>query len=490
MKSRRLKKEFLEIRSLESTFIPKKRKYLINIAYKTGVELTPRTSEIAKAFGLGLEEEKEFVIYDNFELEIGEEDIVYVTGDSGSGKSVLLKKLKEIFKGKTADMDAVEIEEEKPIIETIGENVEEAIEFLSRVGLNDAFIFLRKYSELSDGQKYRYRLAKLVKSEAKIWVCDEFCSLLDRETAKIVAYNMQKLARKLRKGVFVATCHTDLLKDLKPNVHIHKKFGREVSVQYYVPKEEFDSECSVLKEIKIELGNRQDYSRLAGFHYRSHRLPPSRRIFKAVKNGETVGVIVYSYPALTVSSRKYALKEKLSLQKLNKRLSCISRVIVHPKYRSIGLGQRLVRETLARCGTPYVEAVAVMAKYNPFFEKAGMRRITMQKPSKQIVEMANRLLKLGFNLEKMSSKTYNLEILSGLSEKELEEVREALASYPHPRLVRHLAGKSMFMDRASWRKILEKASMEKLASLIRLVSILSQTKVYLFWQREETKIDG
>ena len=65
MKSKRLKREFLEITSLEGKFIPKKRKYIINIAYKTGVELTPRTSEIAKTFGLGIEDEREFVIYDN-----------------------------------------------------------------------------------------------------------------------------------------------------------------------------------------------------------------------------------------------------------------------------------------------------------------------------------------------------------------------------------------------------------------------------------------
>ena len=132
-----------------------------------------------------------------------------------------------------------------------------------------------------------------------------------------------------------------------------------------------------------------------------------------------------------------------------------------------------------------METIAVMAKYNPFFEKAGMKKITIQRPSKQIVKIANQLLKLGFNLERMSSKTYNLKILKGFSKEELEKVKRVLASYPHPRLVRHLVKKTMFMNKDSWRKALEKADFEKLASLIRLVSILSQTKVYLFWQREE-----
>ena len=104
--------------------------------------------------------------------------------------------------------------------------------------------------------------------------------------------------------------------------------------------------------------------------------------------------------------------------------------------------------------------------------------------------MANKLLELGFNLDRMSSKSYNLKVLMGFSEKELEKVREALASYPHPRLVRHLAGKATFMNKGSWRAELERAGVERLASLIRHVSILSQTKVYLFWQREPASIDG
>jgi len=131
-----------------------------------------------------------------------------------------------------------------------------------------------------------------------------------------------------------------------------------------------------------------------------------------------------------------------------------------------------------------------MAKYNPFFEKAGMKKIAVHKPSQKIVEMANKLLELGFNLDRMSSKSYNLKVLMGFSEKELEKVREALASYPHPRLVRHLTGKATFMNKNSWRAELEKAGVERLASLIRHVSILSQTKVYLFWQKEPASVDG
>jgi len=57
---------------------------------------------------------------------------------------------------------------------------------------------------------------------------EEFCAVLDQDTAKIVAFNKQKLTRKSSKGVIVATTHTDLFEDLKPSVHIHKQFGKEL----------------------------------------------------------------------------------------------------------------------------------------------------------------------------------------------------------------------------------------------------------------------
>jgi len=46
---------------------------------------------------------------------------------------------------------------------------------------------------------------------------------------------------------------------------------------------------------------------------------------------------------------------KMSMKELNEKLSVISRVVVYPKYRTIGLGTKLVKETLPLAGTPYVE---------------------------------------------------------------------------------------------------------------------------------------
>jgi len=224
------KREFFRIQKFRRRYDREAGKFVFNIAYKTAVEISPRTVAVAEAFGLGIDEEKEFQIYDNVELKIGRKDVVYITGDSGSGKSVLLKAVKNDLDDEAVDMADSHTDPDKPLIETVGETVEEGLELLSRVGLNDAFLFLRKYSQLSDGQKYRYRIAKLVESGKQWWIMDEFCSTLDRDTAKIVAFNLQKIARKEGKAVIAATTHTDLLGDLNPSVHIHSGLEKKLAL--------------------------------------------------------------------------------------------------------------------------------------------------------------------------------------------------------------------------------------------------------------------
>jgi hypothetical protein len=69
-------------------------------------------------------------------------------------------------------------------------------------------------------------------------------------------------------------------------------------------------------------------------------------------------------------------------------------------------------------GTPYVEMPAVMAKYNPFAEKAGMKKIAEQPPQKEPIRIAETLSRFGFNIHFLGSLKYVLSKLQTLSEKE------------------------------------------------------------------------
>jgi ABC-type lipoprotein export system ATPase subunit len=437
---------------------------------------------VAEGFGLGLDQWEKFVVYDNVELKIGPTDITLITGDSGSGKSVLLKALEKDIK-QDLGLSYININDilpiiGKPLIETVGETLEEGLELLSKVGLNDAFLFLRSYEQLSDGQKYRYKIAKMMESKAQFWVMDEFAATLDRDTAKIVAYNLQKLARQQGKAVLAATTHTDLFEDLNPSVHIHKRFGKEITVNYY--PNESAKECSLIKEMLTLEGSTEDWRKLAGFHYRSHKIVGPRKIFCLKRDQELCGVIVYCYPPPTCFGRRLVLP-KMTMKELNEKLSIITRIVVHPKYRTIGLGVKLVKETLAKAGTPYVEMPAVMAKYNPFGEKAEMRKIAEQPPPKEALKIAETLQHLGFNIQLLGSEKYVLNKLQTLNDEDLEKLREAFIKHCHARFMKYFFCHIPFGKKKAYVEEINKASLERLARLIKVCGFLLQSKIYLFW---------
>ncbi|MCP8320825.1 MAG: hypothetical protein H3Z52_07785, partial [archaeon] len=148
--------------------IPKKI-FKIDKSFSTKSEITKRTVEISDAFGIGVDEAKNFVIFKDFTVDINPKDIVYITGESGSGKSVLLRELAykissiEDFGGVIRDSD-LEINQDEILVEGVGKDTKDALNILSMAGLNEAFLFLRHYRELSDGQRYRHKIAKMLAS--------------------------------------------------------------------------------------------------------------------------------------------------------------------------------------------------------------------------------------------------------------------------------------------------------------------------------------
>jgi len=202
----------------------------------------------------------------------------------------------------------------------------------------------------------------------------------------------------------------------------------------------------------------------------------------SLKRGEELcGVIVYCYPPPTCFGRILVLP-KMSMKELNEKLSIISRVVVHPKYRTIGLGVKLVKETLANAGTPYVEMPAVMAKYNPFAEKAGMQKIAQQPPPSEALKIAETLHDLGFNTQLLGSEKYVLNKLQTLGDKEVAKIREAFIRNSHARFMKYFFPHQLFGKKEVYAEGVRKASVEKLAHLIKVCGFLMQTKVYLFWK--------
>ena len=400
----------------------KEYKFNITIEFNTKTELTPRMIEVSEAFGLGVSEEKHFVIYKDFKIGFNKGDVMFITGDSGGGKTLLLRELNNhpdiVHKINLYD---VEPDPDEVIIENIGKDLEEGVRYLSSMGLNDAFIFLRKYKELSDGQKYRYRLAKALSMKPKFLFIDEFCANLDRVTAKVIAYNLQRVVRRTNAVLIAATTHRDLIDDLQPSVLVDKKFMDEVEVTY----SDYEKRgVSFKDEVVVSEGCMADYKKLNKYHYKNTKTNfPFMKITKATYKGDLVGVGVHSPPFLQTKGRtikfegKYSHMKKHIVAEINKLFIRGARYVISPKYRACGLGQKLVLDSLPYIkDKKYLEVIAVMGKYNPIFEKCGMEKIEISEekdpPTNRLTQwMKEKQLKL----DEIHNPKYFVSFVDGLS---------------------------------------------------------------------------
>ena len=138
-----------------------------------------------------------------------------------------------------------------------------------------------------------------------------------------------------------------------------------------------------------------DYASLAPFHYRPGKSGTVKSVYRYVHRAPTVvgrflqrgnqetlaGVLTLSMPHAGCVMRDYATTQRYrgidltaGMIMLNREVRTISRVIIHPHYRGLGLAVNLVRHVLGHAETIFTEALAVMGKAHPFFERAGMIR--------------------------------------------------------------------------------------------------------------------
>ena len=173
------------------------------------------------------------------------------------------------------------------------------------------------------------------------------------------------------------------------------------------------------------------------------------------------------------------------MQDMNRQLSTINRVVIHPKYRTVGLGAKLIRETLPLAGTVYVELIAVMAKYNPFAEKAGMQKIVEQHSVESVSAVSKVLLEFGFDLQFLGSERYVRGKLESLRLEQVSKLKEALIKNKHPRFKKEFAVSrhQPFGKTSDYVGSLRNADIVKVAKLIKIAGMLLQTKVYLFWAK-------
>jgi ABC-type phosphate/phosphonate transport system ATPase subunit/GNAT superfamily N-acetyltransferase len=204
----------------------------LSITHSSRVGRSKHTAAVQRAFGISPENIRHDVVND-LSLTVAPGQVVMLLGPSGSGKTSVLRAIKDSKSTRKysrshgiiapADMRIGSFEQilsKKPLIEALGiKDVSMALQLLGIVSLSDAFVYLKRFDQLSAGQQYRALLAKLIASNTNVWLADEFCVNLDPVAASSVAQKLGKLARSLKAILIVATPQSDLIaRSLKPDI--------------------------------------------------------------------------------------------------------------------------------------------------------------------------------------------------------------------------------------------------------------------------------
>lgn len=389
--------------------------------------------------------------------------ITVITGPSGSGKSTLLRLLEERAAARPSGMRAMLIDPSSPdslaapacrgrafstpLVDLFECSVDEAMSLLARVGLAEAWLFARRYGQLSEGQKHRAMIAlAMARSlhparaasglharpplQPRAILIDEFTSSLDRLTALALARSLRRAidhqrtalessstgARARTPALVLATAHEDIVEELAPDVLVRVPLMPRGAADVRVVRVERSAvergkmegraragdrlrarsglpACdarsgSILGKLVIRAGSIGDFDLLARFHYKPHRPGVAVQVLTAhlagahaadEADGNPLGVLVVSMPVLNSRVRELAWPgrycsgdRRRDARRVNAELRTISRLVVDPRVRGVGVARALVRAYLDDPLSPATEATAAMGSCCPFFASAGM----------------------------------------------------------------------------------------------------------------------
>jgi GNAT superfamily N-acetyltransferase len=235
-----------------------------------------------------------------------------VVGPSGSGKTSIGR---EIF-GRDALYEPNGWPAEYPIIDAIAPDspFDEVTAALAAVGLGSVPAWLRPYNVLSNGERFRADLARIVCERPARVVIDEFTSVVDRQIARIGALAFARAWRRTGGQAVLLSCHRDIIDWLDPD-WIYDTATGQFSGRYLQRRPEIS--------LAIHECDWRLWPLFEPHHYLKLPRPIAATFYVAIVKGEPVA-------HLAMSPRPGLLEAR----------AC--RFVVKPEWQGLGLGGRFL----------------------------------------------------------------------------------------------------------------------------------------------------
>lgn len=238
-----------------------------------------------------------------------------IVGPSGSGKTTIGTRLfPDALFHRGYDWP-----EESAVVDGFASHFEgkQITQALSSVGFSSPPHWLKRFSHLSNGQKFRCELARVILEDATTVVFDEFTSVVDRDAARVSSAAVASAIRRQSKPNLVAlSCHYDIIDWLDPD-WVFDTANMQFSWRLLQGRPEI---C-----LRIHQAKPDAWSLFRGHHYLSKDLNKAAQCFVATWNGNPVGFtsfLHFPHPVLKNTKREH-------------------RTVVLPDFQGVGIGNRL-----------------------------------------------------------------------------------------------------------------------------------------------------
>lgn len=235
-----------------------------------------------------------------------------IVGPSGSGKSTVARHAWPDALHEFRDWPA-----KAAVVDCFGEhNAKTITQALTSVGLSSPPKWVRPYHVLSNGEKFRCELARVLLDDAPLVVFDEYTSVVDRTVAKVASVALSKAVRRSPSKRFVAvSCHYDIAEWLTADWVLDMAVGRLARGRLQRPP----------IELSVFRCHHSAWSLFGKHHYLTNDLNRSAVCYLATWGSEPVAFVAM-LPAVGRSQRGRR----------------ISRIVVLPDYQGIGVGGRVL----------------------------------------------------------------------------------------------------------------------------------------------------
>lgn len=292
------------------------------IKLQTEIARTPRVMQLEGMFDLQAAEYSVTEIQNTIpDLSTRDWNVGLIVGPSGAGKTTVAR---EIFGNQLLQTEKMVWDNKSAVIDNFPKElaIRDITEMLSSVGFSSPPAWLRPFEHLSNGEKFRVTMARVLAESKDIAVVDEFTSVIDRTVAQIGSAAIAKTVRARKQKFVAVACHYDIEEWLQPDWIYQPHIGAFTwgSVQ---PR----------PQVKVEIiwAKYEAWHLFARHHYLTADLNKSAQIYVGLINDQPA-VLTAILPLINANV---------------KNARRISRTVVLPDYQGIGIGGKFVNAICA-----------------------------------------------------------------------------------------------------------------------------------------------